>query len=86
MHYKKEDDWCNIGATLSVESIINTPVSWPAHHANRHPLPTTPPPKAITALLPIFLEKADTLTMVKHCVDIWYYQISQSWRSVDHSL
>ena len=67
---KEENDWCNIGVTLSNGSFGNTPVSWAAHHASRHPLPTKLPSKAISALLPIFLEKVDTLAMVKHGIAI----------------
>ena len=43
-------------------------ISWAAFHASTEPEPTNPP--ALNALLPLFPEKAATITMVKHGMDI----------------
>ena len=43
-------------------------VSWPAYHASRQKDPTDLP--AVTALLPLFNEKSDSPSMVKHAINI----------------
>lgn len=43
-------------------------LSWAAHHADRQPDTTDPP--GISALMPLFYEKAATMAMVKHGMDI----------------
>ena len=46
----------------------NKPMTWASFHASFQ-LPVMTPP-AITALLPLFNEKADTPAMIKHAMDI----------------
>ena len=43
-------------------------MTWASFHASHQSLETTPP--VITALLPLFTEKADTPAMIKHAMDI----------------
>ena len=57
-------------------------ISWAAYHASLESNPQDP--SAISALLPLFYEKAATLSMVKHGMDV-NYNISQSRTNPSYS-
>ena len=66
----EEYDWLN--AVVNALKKGNPPkdewVSWSAYHANIQT--TVIPPAAINALLPLFLENAHSVAMIKHSMDI----------------
>ena len=65
----EEELWINEATPLLSENITkDNAVSWAAYHASRQDMPSNPP--AITALLPLFNEKADSPAMVKHAMTI----------------
>lgn len=58
-------------------------ISWAAFHASTEPEPANPP--ALIALLQLFPEKAATISMVKHGMDV-LKQITKSRSSSSHCL
>ena len=65
----REEGWLRkVMELLETDLEKNQPISWAAHHASLQP-PILDPP-AITALLPLFCEHADTPAMIKHGMEI----------------
>ena len=66
----QEDQWIQHSIRLLHEDNLSKghALSWAAYHASTQPLQTHVP--AITALLPLFSEKADSPAMVKHGMNI----------------
>lgn len=66
----KEQCWIQHAVKLLQEDILTKGqmVSWAGYHASCQQPPLDPP--AITALLPLFMEKADSPAMVKHGMSI----------------
>ena len=63
-------DWLNavVNALKKGNLAKDEWVSWPAYHASIQR--TEMPPAAINALLPVFLENAHSVAMIKHSIDI----------------
>ena len=59
---------CWLELVLETELQKDNPISWAAHHASLQSPRKDPP--AITALLPLFYEHADTPAMIKHGMNI----------------
>ncbi len=65
----REESWLKkVMDLLETELEKKQPISWAAYHANLQPPMLDPP--AITALLPLFCEHADTPAMIKHGMEI----------------
>lgn len=65
----REKQWLeNAFELLKTDLESNKPLTWSSFHASRQSQAITPP--VITALLPLFTEKADTPAMIKHAMDI----------------
>lgn len=66
----EEDAWIARGIQLLSQDELQKGdyITWAAFHASLESVPEDPP--AITALLPLFQDKAATLAMVKHGMDI----------------
>lgn len=65
----QEEQWIQHASELLQQDLVQEQsLSWAAYHASRQPQPNECP--AITALLPLFVEKADSAAMVKHGMSI----------------
>ena len=67
---KEESKWIEHGIQLLAKSVIENKdfISWAAFHASLQPISVYSP--SLISLLPLFYEKAATLSMVKHGMDI----------------
>lgn len=66
----EEIEWmAKVMAAIAKDKLdIEEWLSWSAHHASIQQ--SVIPPSAITALLPLFLDNAHTVAMIKHSIDI----------------
>ena len=61
--------WLNKVRTALCESTMDGWLSWSAYHADMLQTPVIPP-AAIVALLPLFLDNANSVAMIRHSMDI----------------
>lgn len=65
----KENQWLNHAVEILQYSFDEyKPLTWASYHAHLRP-PVTDPP-SISAMLPLFTQKADPPAMIKHAMDI----------------